>query len=127
MNDTSQTDSALESALYYAYSTRTGLKFSDGLQVSPVFNSVIGHPNQNKIGDYYDMRSDNTGGALAYSATFNGEQDVYYLRLYPDCNANGVGDAQDVADGESDDCNGNSTPDECEIASATDELLPWKT
>jgi hypothetical protein len=38
-----------------------------------------------------------------------------------DCNANGVGDASDIAAGTSDDCNGNFIPDECELASgATD-------
>jgi len=31
-----------------------------------------------------------------------------------DCNVNGVLDEQDIANGTSDDCNGNGTPDECE-------------
>jgi hypothetical protein len=30
------------------------------------------------------MVSDSTGSGLAYSATFNGEQDVYYLRIVPE-------------------------------------------
>jgi hypothetical protein len=33
----------------------------------------------------------------------------------PDCNANGVADAQDIADGTSADVNGNEIPDECEV------------
>ena len=33
---------------------------------------------QSKLGDYYDMKSDNGGADVAYAATFNGEQDVYY-------------------------------------------------
>ena len=42
---------------------------------------MFGWPQQNKIGDYYDMVSDNLGADVAYSATFNGEEDVYYLRI----------------------------------------------
>ena len=52
--------------------------------MTPAWNSHIGWPNQNKIGDYYDMVSDDTGSGLAYSATFNGEQDVYYMRIEPE-------------------------------------------
>ncbi len=32
----------------------------------------------------------------------------------PDCNGNGVGDGQDIADGASADCDNNGVPDECE-------------
>jgi hypothetical protein len=32
----------------------------------------------------------------------------------PDCNANGIPDADDIADGTSQDCNANGVPDECE-------------
>lgn len=35
---------------------------------------------------------------------------------FPDCNANGVDDAQDISGGTSADCNGNGVPDECDIA-----------
>ncbi len=34
--------------------------------------------------------------------------------LFPDCNCNGVADADDIARGGSDDFNGNGVPDECE-------------
>ena len=34
--------------------------------------------------------------------------------LFPDCNCNGVPDADDIARGRSDDVNGNGVPDECE-------------
>jgi hypothetical protein len=83
--------------------------------VSPAFDSHIGWPNQNKIGDYYDMISDNVGAHLAWAATFNGEQDVYYTRIGDhDCNSNGFGDSIDVALGTSPDVNENGIPDECE-------------
>jgi hypothetical protein len=68
-----------------------------------------------KIGDYYDMVSDLVGAHVAWAATFNNEQDVYYLRIGDyDCNSNGVGDAIDIASGTSVDGNGNGIPDECE-------------
>ncbi len=69
------------SAMYYSSSSDGGLTWSNNVQVTPAFNSLIGHPNQNKIGDYYDMRSTDDAVHIAYAATFNGEQDVYYLRI----------------------------------------------
>ncbi|UCF66121.1 MAG: exo-alpha-sialidase [Acidobacteriota bacterium] len=112
-NDTREDASAENSELYYSYSTDAGLTWSAGLPVSPSFNSLLGHPQQNKIGDYYHMISDADGAAVAYSATFNGEQDVYFLRV-GDCNANGAHDSLDVANMTSTDCNENGVPDECE-------------
>ena len=83
--------------------------------VSSDFDPQVGWPSQNKIGDYYDMVSDDVGVHVAYAATFNGEQDVYYLRIGDyDCNANGVGDADDIAQQFSLDLNQNGIPDECE-------------
>ena len=35
------------------------------------------------MGDYITMVSDNTGGNVAYCATFNGEEDIYYVRVAP--------------------------------------------
>jgi hypothetical protein len=35
------------------------------------------------MGDYYDMYSDDAGAHLAWAATFNGEQDVYYSVITP--------------------------------------------
>jgi hypothetical protein len=99
--------------VYYAYSTNAGLSWSGSIPVSPPFNSIVGHPNQNKIGDYYHMLSDEGGASLAYSATFNGEQDLWFLRV-GDCNANGVLDAEDIASATSEDCDLNGIPDECQ-------------
>ncbi len=102
------------SELYYAFSTDGGRTWSKNIPVSPVFDSWIGWPNQNKIGDYYDMASDNGGANIAYAATFNGEQDVYFLRIgIIDCNENGIPDVDDIASGFSNDCDGNTQPDEC--------------
>jgi hypothetical protein len=91
-----------------------------------VFDSHVGWPNQNKLGDYTHSISDNGGVNLAYAATFNGEQDVYFLRISRDCNGNGVEDDCDIVCGATgtrcdvagcgtkSDCNGNDIPDECE-------------
>jgi hypothetical protein len=81
--------------------------------VSPVFDSYLGWPNQEKIGDYYHMISDNSSANLAYAATFNEEQDIYFLKL-GDCNNNGIHDGDDIASGTSQDLNNNLIPDECE-------------
>jgi hypothetical protein len=119
-NDTRASGQANISELYYATSIDGGFSWSSNMRVSPSFDSHLGWPNQNKLGDYYDMISDAVGADLAWAATFNGEQDVYYLRLGQyDCNGNGIGDASDLAIGSSADCNGNDIPDECEIAAGT--------
>ena len=111
-NDTRNGGSTV-SELFYAYSTDAGVTFSPGVAVSPPFDSTVGHPSQGKIGDYYHMVSDGNGAALAYSATFNDEQDVYFVRL-GDCNGNGTHDSTDVAMMTSADINSNGIPDECE-------------
>jgi hypothetical protein len=112
-NDTRNDASGTTSEVFYAYSTDAGDTWSAGLPVSPPWNSLIGYPNQNKIGDYYHMISNAEGAGLAYSATFNGEQDVYFLRV-GDCNVNGQHDSTDIATQFSGDCNENGIADECE-------------
>jgi hypothetical protein len=104
------------SRLYYAYSWDAGSTWSRNVAVSPPFDSHIGWPQQNKMGDYITLVSDDPGADVAYAATFNGEQDVYYVRLFPDCNGNGVSDVTDLANHQSVDCNLNHLPDECEAA-----------
>jgi hypothetical protein len=103
--------------LYYSFSTDAGETWSKNVPVSPVFDSHVGWPGGNrKLGDYYHTRSDNLGVNVAYAATFNGEQDVYFLRIGPwDCNSNEIPDEDDIASETSLDCNGNEIPDECEM------------
>jgi hypothetical protein len=112
-NDTRNFGDFTMSELFYSYSWDSGESWSTNIPVSPAFNSLLGWPQQEKIGDYYTVVSDETGANVAYSATFNSEQDVYYLRLFPDCNGNGLSDVDDIA-GASFDCNSNHVPDECE-------------
>jgi hypothetical protein len=126
-NDTRELQLSNMSALYYSYSYDGGVNWSSNQRLSPTFNSHLGWPNQQKIGDYYDMVSDNVGADLAWSATFNGEQDVYYSRIGGyDCNANGVADSVDIAVWHSADTNENGVPDECEgvYTAAVGEVAP---
>ncbi len=102
------------SELFYTYSLDAGMTWASPEVVTPAFNHFLGYPQQNKLGDYYDMVSFNDGAYLAYAATFNGEQDVYFVRLTSDCNSNGVGDDADITAATSGDCNINGIPDECE-------------
>ena len=112
-NDTRNTGQINLSELYYAYSLDAGETWSLNIPVSPVFDSYLGWPNQEKIGDYYHMISDNSSANLAYAATFNEEQDIYFLKL-GDCNNNGLHDSDDIASGTRQDLNNNLIPDECE-------------
>ena len=66
------------STLYYSYSYDGGLTWSANEPLSDSFDPHLGFPQQNKIGDYFEMISDENGAHLAWAATFNGEQDVYY-------------------------------------------------
>ena len=69
------------SALYYSNSKDGGLTWSVNERLSGYFDPHLGWPQQNKMGDYYDMISDNQGAFLSWAATFNGEQDVYFSRI----------------------------------------------
>ncbi len=104
------------SRLYYAYSWDAGATWSANVAASPSFDSFVGWPQQNKMGDYSTLVSDDTGADVAYCATFNSEQDVYYVRLFPDCNGNGISDVADLAGHTSQDCDLNLVPDECQTA-----------
>jgi hypothetical protein len=76
----------------YTSSFDAGTTWSPSIPVSPPFNRLLGYPNQFKIGDYCHMISDDLGASLAYAATFTGGQDVYFLRIDRDCNANQIPD-----------------------------------
>ncbi len=129
-NDQRNSPVISRSELFHTSSSDGGVTWTPNQQLSPMWDSFLGWPNQNKIGDYYHMISDDVGAHLAWAATFNGEQDVYYLRIGDyDCNANGVGDAVDIATGTSWDFNGNGIPDECEPGASgigDPERLPYR-
>jgi hypothetical protein len=81
--DTRNAANNRDSQLFYSYSKDGGLTWSLNVAVSNSFDPSIGYPNQNKMGDYITMVSDNGGGNVAYTATFNGEEDIYYVRVAP--------------------------------------------
>jgi hypothetical protein len=88
--DTRNAANNIDSQLFYSYSTDAGATWSANVAVSDAFNPSEGYPNQDKIGDYITIVSDETGGNVAYAATFNfnpnngqHEEDIYYVRVSP--------------------------------------------
>jgi hypothetical protein len=80
----------IDSQLFYSFSTDGGVTWAPNVAVSDSFNPLEGWPVQTKIGDYLTIVSDDTGGDVAYAATFNfnpsrgqHEQDVYFVRVSP--------------------------------------------
>jgi hypothetical protein len=71
------------SQLFYSYSFDGGNSWSPNIAISNSFNPFLGYPNQDKLGDYITVVSDNGGANVAYAATFNGEEDIYYVRISP--------------------------------------------
>jgi len=69
------------SELYYSFSIDAGVTWSANVALTPGFDPHVGWPQQNKMGDYFHMVSDEFGANLAYAATFNNEQDVYFARI----------------------------------------------
>jgi len=92
--DTRNAANNTDSQLFYSWSTDGGVTWAPNVAVSQSFNPFEGYPQQNKIGDYITIVSDNTGGDVAYSATFNfnpgtgqHEEDVYFVRVSPSSGA----------------------------------------
>ncbi len=81
--DTRNDPGNLLTQVFYSYSLDGGMTWAPNIQVTPSFNPSIGYPQQNKIGDYIGVISDNTGANVVYSATFNNEEDVYYVHPGP--------------------------------------------
>jgi hypothetical protein len=89
--DTRNVANNIDSQLFYSWSTDGGTTWAANIAVSSPFNPQAGFPQNQKIGDYITIVSDNTGGNVAYTATFNvnpnavggHEQDVYYVRVSP--------------------------------------------
>jgi hypothetical protein len=81
--DTRNAPDNTNSQLFYSFSVNGGATWWPNYPVSLPFNPFLGYPNQNKMGDYISMVSDNAGADVAYTATFNGEEDIYYVRVAP--------------------------------------------
>ena len=81
--DTRNSPNNVTSQLFYSFSIDGGNTWSPNVAVSNPFNPFIGYPNQSKLGDYITVVSDDDSANVAYAATFNGEEDIYYVRIQP--------------------------------------------
>jgi len=89
--DTRNAANDIDCQLFYSWSTDGGVTWAPNIAVSNSFSPQAGFPQNQKIGDYITIVSDNTGGNVAYAATYNEnpqavgghEQDVYYVRVFP--------------------------------------------
>jgi hypothetical protein len=109
------------SQLFYSYSWDGGITWSQNQAVTPIFDTykpsilVAGEESPaDKMGDYTQLLSDANGAHIAYPATYNGEQDVYYLNVFPDCDSNKKSDVIDLQERRYGDTNQNHLPDFCE-------------
>ena len=76
-------DGTFNSMLYYSFSDDQGETWSANEALSIAFDPNIGYPQQDKMGDYFDMVSDDNGAHVAWANTINGGQDVYYTHITP--------------------------------------------
>jgi hypothetical protein len=83
--DTRADPGGYDSELYYSFSEDAGVTWSPNEALTPPFDPTVGWPQQSKMGDYFDMTSDEMGADLAFAATLNGEEDVYYMRIGDTC------------------------------------------
>ena len=99
-----------DSQLFYSFSTDGGVTWAPNVAVSAPFTPFEGWPVQNKIGDYITIVSDNTGGDVAYPATYNFNPSSGSARTrclfrscitnrWPDANAYGHGYCYGYTDG----------------------------
>jgi hypothetical protein len=96
--DTRENPGSVFSSLYYSYSLDQGNTWSVNEKLSESFHPHLGWPQQDKMGDYFDMYSDEFGAHLAWAGTFNGEQDVYYSLIVPDyVRVDEIENQQDIA------------------------------
>ncbi len=97
--DTRDNPGTYLSSLYYSFSMDGGDTWSVNERLSEAFDPYLGWPNQQKLGDYFHMVSDDAGASLAWAATFNGEQDVYFARIYaPQPEPSAAGEAMAASD-----------------------------
>ena len=121
-NDTRHSEDNGHSELYYSWSNDGGLTWAPNRPLSPAFDQSLGYPQQDKMGDYIGMVSRNEFACIAYTATFNGEEDVYFVRaeLPILAHATRVGSSAQIS--------WNSVPGVSYCLQAEADLsLPWST
>jgi len=80
-NDTRHSPTNGFSELFYSYSQDGGLTWAANTAISQPFDHTLGYPVQEKMGDYIGMVSLDGGVLIAYTATFNGEEDIWFARV----------------------------------------------
>ena len=109
--DSRNSPNNVTSQLFYSFSIDGGNTWSPNVAVSNPFNPFVGYPNQSKIGDYITVVSDDDSANVAYAATFNGEEDIYYVRIHPSLPPT--------------DFNGDARPDLLLFNAATRQTAVW--
>ncbi len=71
------------SQLFYTFSTDGGSNWAPSRRLSDAFDTTLGWPQQQKIGDYMESVSDDRGAGVIYPATYNGGQDLWFMRIEP--------------------------------------------
>jgi hypothetical protein len=79
--DTRNATNNTTSQLYYSYSLDGGLTWSTNRALTPPFNQTLGYPVQQKIGEQFGLVSLTNAACISYTATFNGEEDVYFTKV----------------------------------------------
>jgi len=100
-----------------------GWYWISGLAASTDWGWVSGEPNDNGGEDKALINLSNNNSStwfLYYDYNGNNDNRNYFIEwdessFSLDCNANGIPDECDIADGTSTDINGNDIPDECEV------------
>lgn len=119
-NDTRQSTNNSHSELYYSSSNDGGLTWTANRPLSPPFNHSLGYPQQNKMGDYIGMISLDDAACIAFTATFNGEQDIFFVRVEPPIIATIAVTGNGVA------ISWNAVPGRTYCVQVTSDLaLPW--
>lgn len=119
--DSPDSDDPGRTRVLYSSSDDRGQTWSNPIVVAPEFDSHLGWPaERRRLGDYIHLRSDTLGADLVFAATYNGEQDIYSLRIGPrDCNRNWTADTDDIAAGGRD-CDRDGVLDSCELAAGAE-------
>ena len=111
--------------VFIAHSADNGMTWTDPVPLNA-------YANTDTRDDYFAIvSSDKQGNWIAawesaenVGGSIGNDYDILTLRFaFPDCNAIGIGDFQEIADGTSADCNANGVPDACEPDSDGDGII----
>ena len=81
--DTRNAANNTDSQLFYSYSRDGGNTWSPNVAVTEPFDPSVGYPNQNKMGDYVTIVSDNVEAMWPTPRRLTSRKDIYYARVAP--------------------------------------------